>query len=204
MNTPTIIQARQHSETSSKDSPSAPKKKTFREFFETKVEKAEERETKKRSIFDIAANLVPSIAKAFSIDNAVVEEGVSALSKKEIEWIMTEAASAITHCISSGVKETTLKLDAAGFQNSPLFGSELVIKEFSTAPLSFNVEIRCSPTALAFLQPHLPSLAAAFHTEQKRPYAIHRIEASLDDRSEFYFQRKPAADSGHNDQGERD
>ncbi len=205
MNTPSIINARQQAETSSKEQPSNPKKKNFREFFENKVEKVEEREIKKRSIFEIIADAaVPPFPIPMTIDpscDVQCASNIPPISKQEADWIVSEATAAITHCIDSGVKETTLRLEGAHFQTSPLYGTEIVITEFSTAPLAFNVEFRCSPTALAFLQPHLPGLAAAFHLTPKREFSFNRIDASLEDSSQFLFHRKPAAESGHNDRG---
>lgn len=197
---------------------SSPETKRFREYFDLTVEKTEEREEKRPSVFDISADcLKPTSPAPFHsiqvqssepVRSAPVQEissqkatAITPLSKVQCEWILTESTSSITHCIQEGVKETSLRLEGPAFQSSPFQGMELVIKEFSTAPLVFNVEFRGSPSAISVLKPNLPNLCAAFHGMNKpEGYAIHRIDTSIEtsseDASSFLFHRKSPAEEG--------
>ena len=113
--------------------------------------------------------------------------------------IVEQASSAITHVIENGIKETTVRLDGEWLAGSPLQGAEITITEYNTSPLMFNVVFRCSPTAIAHLMPHLSALSAALHS-QKKDYLIHRVEAELEESSEFLFHRKPASSGDTQDQ----
>jgi hypothetical protein len=185
-----------------------PNAENFRQHYDQTIEKSEEddHEEKKQSVFDLAAEqkinpifphpqtLVPSSPALVS----TCETKIAPLAKTQCEWIIKEATSAITHTIQNGVKETSLRLDGPAFLNSPFQGIELVIKEFSTAPLSFNIEFRGSSTAISSLKPHLQDLRAAFYgSHRPEGYAIHRIETSYEDSSPFLFHRKPPAEGSN-------
>ncbi len=175
------------------------KQTRFREHYDMKVEKIEE-EKKHRSIFELIAEENPFAAPMkFSLSSpcdAVQSANIMPLSKTQSDWIVAETDVAIIHCIKNGIKETSVRLDGTSFIGSPLEGVELIIKEFCTAPLIFNLEFRGSPSAMSFLQPHLLTLSAVFHADKKKEYSIHRIELETEDSSPFLFHRKPSPD-GH-------
>lgn len=184
-----------------KDRSFCSEKNKFRKYFESKVEKTDEdKREKKPSVFDIAAQQQNPNAPLFSqaqLDASVQtskDSKIAPLSNAHYESLLSETALAISHTIDRGVKETSVKLDGPAFQGSVLCGVELIIKEYSTAPLMFNVEFRGSNQAISTLAAHLPALKAAFH--QPEGYAIHRIEANFEDSSPFLFHRKPKAEGG--------
>jgi len=185
----------------------SPEAKGFRKYFEMNIEKTEdEREEKKPSVFDLAAeqknnSTIPFPHQQMPLQVAAAsptsEIKTAPLSEIHCDWLVKEATSAITHTIQNGVKETSLRLDGPAFANSPFQGIELIVKEFTTAPLTFNIEFRGSSAAISSLKPYLPDLKAAFYgTHRPEGYAIHRIETSFEDSSPFLFHRKPPAEGG--------
>lgn len=196
MRTTTITPSNERHSSTAKESSSRVKHERFREHYNKKVEKVEEEKKKRPSIFEVVAEENPLSSPAkFSIhspNESTVAINAVSMNKEQIDWIVEQATLNIAHCIKDGVKETSIRLDGASFNGSSLQGMELIIQEFSTAPLIFNIAFRGSSSALAFLQPHLQALSAALHADKKADYAINRIETELeDDSSRFFFRRKP-------------
>lgn len=94
--------------------------------------------------------------------------------------IVEAATQEITHIVKHSVQETTLTLDGPLFANTPLAGMKMTLREYSTAPLAFNIHFACAPHALNYLQPHLKTLATLFQSKRSS-YAIHSIDADLGD-----------------------
>lgn len=84
----------------------------------------------------------------------------------------------MTVMTQSGVTETTISLSSDQFKSSSFFGSEIVIREYSTAPKQFNVEVRSNPEAAAQFQANIPNMELAFRNG-KYNFGIHRLETSI-------------------------
>jgi hypothetical protein len=204
MKTTSIASTTERHNSTTKESSSRVKQERFREHYTGKVEKVEEEGKKRPTIFDIVAEENPlGPPPKFSIYSPNDStSAIGAISKEQIDWIVTQATSNIVHCIKNGVQETSIRLDGASFIGTPLEGMELIVQEFSTAPFIFNISFRGCSSAVAFLQPHLAALSAALHADKKAEYSVNRIEAELGDSSPFFFHRKPAPeDHSHDSRG---
>ncbi len=84
----------------------------------------------------------------------------------------------MTVMVQSGVRETTFTLTAEPFKGSHFFGAEVVIREYSTAPMQYNVELKGSQEAVAQFQANIPYMESALRTGGYN-FGIHRIETSL-------------------------
>jgi hypothetical protein len=122
--------------------------------------------------------------------------GVSALTT-EMEVLFEKMASTMLVMTSSGEQETTLFLDGAQFSSSPFFGTRITIKEFSTAPKIFNVEIASQQAALHVLAAHTGSLMAAFESN-KFSFSVHRLTTQLQEDSPL-LSRQRTQDEDDND-----
>lgn len=91
----------------------------------------------------------------------------------------------------SGETHTIVTLNHPCFVDSPLFGTQIIIKEFSAAPKTFNVEILASPQAFATLQHSQQQLLARFEAGDFN-FHIHRLETLI--------QREPTSLSVDPDQ----
>lgn len=78
----------------------------------------------------------------------------------------------------SGVNETVINLNAQKFASSVFFGTQIIIKEYSSAPLAYNIEINGSPQALALLERNSAALMAAFQ-HGNYAFRVHRLESGL-------------------------
>ncbi|MBS3904029.1 MAG: hypothetical protein KGZ39_01730 [Simkania sp.] len=197
---------RERAEFSTRDSSSRPRPERFQDYVQTTVEKTEDQKQKRPSIFEIASeqNALAAPPPLFSLTPcATAQESLTVGSINHIpyELLAEMISSSITHLISNGDKETSMYLEGNWCRGTVLEGVQIVIKEFSTAPLAYNITLRCSPTTLLFLQPHLSALSAALHQE-KRPYAIHHLEVELGDTSQFLFHRKSAPDNDQQNPGD--
>ncbi len=91
---------------------------------------------------------------------------------------------------ANGLNETTIHLDGPEFASSKFAGTQIVIREFSTAPLVFNIEFLGTPQNAALFEQNFASLRAAF-TSENRSYTINRMESHLLSKAEKpHFHRK--------------
>jgi hypothetical protein len=91
---------------------------------------------------------------------------------------------------ANGINETTIHLNTPEFASSMFSGAQIIIKEYSTAPLAFNIEFLGSPQNSLFFEQNIASLRAAFSSEDRK-YSINRIESRLFQKSEKpLFHRK--------------
>jgi hypothetical protein len=79
---------------------------------------------------------------------------------------------------SSGVTETTVSLSSPQLAASVFNGAQIIIREYSTAPKAFNVQLAGSPEAVNLFQSNIDKLTAAFETGQYN-FQIHRLETVL-------------------------
>lgn len=116
----------------------------------------------------------------------------------DIEALFERMASSMIMMCSSEETETTLFLDNP---SSVFFGSKITIREFSTAPKAFNIEIAAlSAAAIASLEAGKQDLLAAFQNG-KFNFSVHRIDTHVQSEDRPVLHRKD--DSDHQDQQER-
>lgn len=77
----------------------------------------------------------------------------------------------------SGVTETTIHLGAE-FANSQYAGAQITIREYSTAPLTYNIEFFGNPLAADAFRKNLGTLRSAFNDPKYR-FRVHRLESSI-------------------------
>jgi hypothetical protein len=91
---------------------------------------------------------------------------------------------------ANGINETTIHLNTPEFASSMFAGAQIVIKEYSTAPLAFNIEFLGSPQNSLYFERNIASLRAAFASEDRK-YSINRIDSRLLSKQEKpLFHRK--------------
>lgn len=116
------------------------------------------------------------------------------LLKPEVLSLFERMVSQIVIMQNSGVNETTIHLNTPDFYNSIFAGARIVIKEWSTAPLAYNIEFFGTQQNTGYFQQNIPGLWAAFNSE-KRSYKIQDIKASFereDDRPLFHRKDRPS------------
>ncbi len=86
--------------------------------------------------------------------------------------------SVITILKDSGVTETTIHLISPEFANSQLYGSQVIIREYSSAPLVYNIEFMGNPQAASLFEKNLKHLRSAFNDPKYR-FRVNRLEASI-------------------------
>jgi hypothetical protein len=120
----------------------------------------------------------PQVAPAYTLLNG------------EMLAIFEKMVSQIFIMQANGLNETTIHLNTPEFASSIFSGAQIVIREYSTAPLSFNIEFLGTDQNSLYFQQNIASLRAAFASE-KRNYSIHRIDSGLQRKGEKpLFHRK--------------
>lgn len=89
----------------------------------------------------------------------------------------------------SGITETTIHLNTPQFSSSIFSGAEIILREFSTAPLIYNIEFVGNPQAVALLQKNMETLMHSFQ-EGKYRFKVNRIDTRLEDRQSSPFKKK--------------
>lgn len=97
---------------------------------------------------------------------------------EEVQALFEKMASMMIMTASAQSDETTVFLDSPQFASSSFFGTRITIKEFSTAPKIFNIEIASHQAGLNLLSTHKDALLAAFESH-KLPFAVHRLDTEL-------------------------
>jgi hypothetical protein len=92
---------------------------------------------------------------------------------------------------TEGITETTIDLTSEQFASSIFFGSQIIIKEFATAPNQFNIQFNTTPEGANLFQANVDDLLAAF---QSGNYAFRVLRCETHILSERpLFKRKEAA-----------
>jgi hypothetical protein len=117
----------------------------------------------------------------------------------EIEAMFEKMAGTMIVMTSAGDAETTLFLDSSEFSQSPFYGTRITIKEFSTAPKAFNIEIASNALALQRINAHKPALLTAF-AKGDFNFSIGRLDTEIQVEDRPFFHRKEAASQDEEDQ----
>ncbi len=132
----------------------------------------------------------PSALMIDAVSESITSSALHAVAiSAEIEALFEKMAGTIILACSSLETETSIFLDAPQFSASPFYGTHISIKEFSTAPKAFNIEIATSPAALALLEPHKADLLAFFEKGNFN-FSIGRISTHIQESDRPLFHRK--------------
>lgn len=121
-----------------------------------------------------------------------------------IQELFTRMLGVITVMnLTPGVTETTFILNSPQFASSVFFGSQIIIKEFSTAPQVFNIQLNGSQQATTAFQSNLTTLAAAFQ-EGSLNFKVNRLETGYrqDDESPLFHRKDRGSQQEGNRQGQ--
>lgn len=130
--------------------------------------------------------------------NSISATKITELSA-EVEALFEKMASCMIVMNASNDVETTLFLDSANFASSSLFGTQITIKEFSTAPKTFNVEIISNPNAIAVIDAGKNSLLSNFQKGNFN-FSIHRLDTHIEQNIDRpVFHRKESTDQEQKD-----
>jgi hypothetical protein len=150
-------------------------------------------EQKKEGVYGcngpMPANIPLPFFSPFSNTSSTVQSSLS----PQIQALFEKMASTMIVMETSGETETTLFLDGPQFASSVFFGTKITIREFSTAPKAFNVEIVASPVAINTIDPCKNDLLSAFQNSHFN-FSIHRFETYLHNEERPVFHRKENSD----------
>jgi hypothetical protein len=138
------------------------------------------------------ANIPLPFFSPFSNTPSTIQSSLS----PQIQALFEKMASTMIVMETSGEKETTLVLDSPQFASSVFFGTKITIREFSTAPKAFNVEIVASQLAINTIDPCKNDLLSAFQNSHFN-FSIHRFETYLHTEDRPVLHRKENSDGDH-------
>jgi hypothetical protein len=125
---------------------------------------------------------------------AITETGKSSALPPVIAAAFEAMVSTMLIMDSCAEVETIFFLDSPHFASSVLFGTKITIREFSTAPKMFNIEITSNPQGVALMEAGKSHLFAAFENAHLN-FTVHRFETHLlQSEKGPVFQRKETSD----------
>jgi hypothetical protein len=134
----------------------------------------------------------PYLSSAFS-SNSTPDLTVTVIQRplsSEIAIIFEKMAASMIVMSSSGEIETTLFLDNPA---SIFYGTKITIREFSTAPKAFNVEITSFTPAINAIESGRNDLLSAFQNGNFN-FSIHRFETFIHSEERPVLHRKGSSD----------
>jgi hypothetical protein len=99
----------------------------------------------------------------------------------------------------SGITETTIHLTSEQFASSVFFGSQIIIKEFSTAPKEFNIQFNTTPQGATLFQANVDDLLAAFQSGNYA-FRINRCETNILAERPLFRRKERAGGEGAGEQ----
>ncbi len=180
---------------------SSPHSRRFKELLEVEAidEKLHEKKEEEKMIDGLpSAPLAIVFSNIISPSSAVA--GPSSILSAEMEALFEKMASSMIIMSSSGETETTLLLDNP---SSMFNGTKITIREFSTAPKAFNVEITSFSPAIQAIDASKNDLLSAFQNG-KFNFSIHRFETHLKHEERPVFHRKESDQGSQEEKGGRD
>ncbi|HEY2810743.1 MAG TPA: hypothetical protein VGJ00_05090 [Rhabdochlamydiaceae bacterium] len=116
----------------------------------------------------------------------------------EVMDLFDKMVGVISVMSASGVTETVVTLNAPKFASSVFFGAQIIIHEYKSAPLAYNIQINGTPEALSLFQGNAQDLMAAF---QYGNYAfrVNRLETGLLAKPPLVRRKEPPS-GGKQDQ----
>lgn len=155
--------------------------------------KREGREAREEEIAALAARVPGEVAPFAPHIEAPAPTAPSpyAQMSPQVLALFERMVGVMTIIQTTGVTETVMTLNARQFASSVLYGSQIVIREFSTAPTAFNVEFIGSPEALALVQQNIPGLMGAVQ-QGNFNFTINRFDVKLATGEKPIFTRKEA------------
>lgn len=103
--------------------------------------------------------------------------------------LFEKMVSVITILKDSGITETTINLNTPEFANSQFYGAQIIIREYSTAPLTYNIELLGNPLAADLFQKNLTKLRSAFDDPKLR-FRVNRLDSSISKEPHPRVERK--------------
>jgi hypothetical protein len=108
----------------------------------------------------------------------------------EILALFEKMVGVISVMKESGITETIIHLNTAEYANSRFAGSEIIIREYSTAPLAYNIELVGTSQNAALFEQNIGALMTAFRAGNHN-FTVNRIESRLLQRTDKpLFHRK--------------
>lgn len=96
----------------------------------------------------------------------------------EVWELFERMVGTMTVATYGGATETTISLNAPQFASSVFYGSQIIIREYSTAPKVFNIELLGSPQAVELFQGNADDLMAAFQNG-KYAFRVNQLQTGI-------------------------
>lgn len=158
--------------------------------FKQQMKKESVQQEISQAVFPASSSLGPSfIAPASATPPAY------ATLNSEILALFEKMVGVIAVMKESGINETIIHLNSAEYANSRFAGSQIVIREFSTAPMAYNIELIGTPQNAALFEQNVGSLMNAFQAGHHN-FTVNRIDTRIasqrPDKPVFHRKETPS------------
>ena len=103
----------------------------------------------------------------------------------------------------NGATETTISLNSPQFASSVFYGAQIIIREYSTAPKVFNIELLGNEQAIELFQGNAEDLMAAFQSGNYT-FRVNQLQTGLlrSEKPLFHRKEKPSRKNKGDNQGQ--
>jgi hypothetical protein len=136
-----------------------------------------EQKGKETPVIPVVPPMAPSGPGLFLIQPATSLPSYAYMHPEVLE-LFERMVGLLTVLMESGIMETTMHLNLPQFASSIFYGAQVVIREFSTAPKAFNVELVANPEAIALFESNVGDLLAAIQGGNYN-FRLNRIDTRL-------------------------
>lgn len=171
----------------------------FRQIMEVAAvdEKPQEKEEERQPL-DGPFSALPPLASFAAQSTASISAPGNALTP-ELEILFEKMASQMIVMHAEGETETTLVLDNP---SSMFYGTKITIREFSTAPKIFNIEIAGSLRGTTAIEAGKNDLMSAFQNGHFN-FSVHRLDTHIQSDDRPVLHRREGEDSHEEQHGGR-
>lgn len=155
-----------------------------------KIEKKKEKEEISISPQEAAASPVSGLNLEVTLTGSPT--GVPAYLSPQVYALFERMVGVITVMSQTDVKETTITLNSPEFASSIFFGSQIIIQEYATAPLQYNIQITGNPDAVKVFEGSAQDLLASLNSGQYK-FRINRLD--IGERPLVRRKERPTKDS---------
>lgn len=162
------------------------------------VEKEEEKKKKEKEITPLKTDLgAPSSQLPLPgevLEGASPSPPAYTTMNTQVLDLFERMAGVMTVMTDSKMTETVITLNSPHFASSVFYGTQIIIREYASAPKAFNIQLNGNPEAVALFQENVDDLMAAFQYGNY-PFRVNRLEPGyLSERPMFHRKEKPSGD----------
>jgi hypothetical protein len=123
----------------------------------------------------------------------VVSATISSYLTAQISPLFTQMVGSMVYLSQKGISYATITLNSPSLVNSAFYDCKIIIKQYSTAPNSFNITLKGNVRAVNLFEANISTLRKAFD-ESNLDFQIGRLEVELEENKPLIKRKQSIKD----------